>query len=432
MGFKTWLHAGAALSVAGLIAGACGGAGGSASSESGSKGNPNGSGSNSGGIGGTFLSGSGGSMAGSGGLDECAGETHEADLTPVDLVLLLDQSGSMSASVGGQTVWNMVTGALDQFVSSPDSSGLGVGLQYFPLPSSACQACGGGNQCPAGQLPVTDQNNTCCCMTNTGTGCAQMDGTPCTTQGICFTGTCWTGFFDATCNANDYAALDVPIDLLPGNAMAITTSIANHGPTGLTPTAPALQGAISAAQQRAAAFPDHTVAVVLASDGSPTECNPQIISDIANIAANAATGTPPVLTFVIGIGNVVGLHQIAQAGNTGQAIIVSANSNAGQQFIDAMNQIQGSLLQCTFDVPQPDEGEVDYNRVNVEFTPGGGMPQTFGQVPSASECGPDGGWYYDNPAAPSQIHLCDASCDLVTAVTDGSVRIVLGCATLVL
>src|SRR5262245_55197826 len=58
------------------------------------------SGSNQGGSGGVVITSSGGS-GGGGGLDECAGEVQMGDLTPVDLVIMFDQSGSMSGDVGG-------------------------------------------------------------------------------------------------------------------------------------------------------------------------------------------------------------------------------------------------------------------------------------------------------------------------------------------
>ncbi len=379
------------------------------------------------GVGGSIFSGAGGN-GGSGGLEECAGDEHVGNLTPVDVVIMLDQSGSMASPVGGSTIWELVTGAIDTFVAAPESDGLGVGLQYFPLPDGPCNSCTG---CNTPNLQLTDTGTgTCCCSYPTGQGCSLPNGTACPSGGVCFGGTCYSGGNNGTCSAADYAALEVPIALLPGNGGDITTSLGNHGPRGLTPTGPALQGAIDAAAAHAAANPEHAVAVVLATDGVPTECDPQAIDQIAALAAAAANATPPVRTFVIGIGNVAGMNEIALAGGTDGAFVINVG-NAGDEFLDALNEIRGSLLACDFAMPVPDMGEADPNLVNVELTPDGGTPTTIPRVPSAADCTAAGGWYYDDPANPSRIILCPASCDEVKSLNMATIKIVLGCKTIV-
>jgi hypothetical protein len=410
----------ASLGIGGAIVGACSSSGDARSEGEG------GSGPSSGG-GGGLLTSSGGS--GTGGIDQCAGETHEGKLTPVDVVIILDQSGSMSTDVGGQTIWQLVTGALTDFVEAPESTDLGVGLQYFPLPDGPCDAC---NSCFSPNLQLTDQTtNTCCCSYPTNTSCALPDGTACPSGGVCFQSQCYSGGANATCVAADYAALDVPIDILPTNETPIVASLAMHGPTGLTPTAPALEGAIQAAQAWASAHPEHAVAVVLASDGVPTECDPQDINQIATTVAAALAGSPSILTFVIGLGDTQALNAIAMAGGTQQAFLVSTNNMAGQAFLDALNEIKGSLLACEFDIPVPQMGELDYHLVNVQLTPAGGEPEIIPQVPSAADCTASGGWYYDNPQMPTKIVLCPATCDEVKALNEAAIEIVLGCQTLV-
>ncbi|HEY0712980.1 MAG TPA: hypothetical protein VGF45_09925, partial [Polyangia bacterium] len=63
----------------------------------------------------------------------CAEETHEAKAVPVDLLLLVDRSGSMADRVeqGGVSKWTVAQGALTKFVRDTRSAGLGVGLQFF-------------------------------------------------------------------------------------------------------------------------------------------------------------------------------------------------------------------------------------------------------------------------------------------------------------
>ena len=46
-------------------------------------------------------------------------------------------------------------------------------------------------------------------------------------------------------------------------------------------------------------------------------------------------------------------------------------------------------------------------------------------------CTAAGGWYYDNPASPTKIILCPATCDEVKTFNEASIEIVLGCATVV-
>ena len=91
-----------------------------------------------GGGGGTF-----GDDAGGGGDASCAAESSKAKQQPLDIYIMLDQSGSMTEMVaGGGTKWTAVSTALKTFVGQPSLAGVGVGLQYFGLPPS------GGSMCP--------------------------------------------------------------------------------------------------------------------------------------------------------------------------------------------------------------------------------------------------------------------------------------------
>jgi hypothetical protein len=231
-----------------------------------------------------------------------------------------------------------------------------------------------------------------------------------------------------------YATPEVPIAPLPGNAGAITASIAGHAPSGGTPTSAALQGAIDHAKAFANQNPDHVVIVTLATDGDPTECDPDI-NNIAAMAAAGLNGSPAIRTFVIGVGSsLTNLNAIAAAGGTGQAYIVDTNQNVTQQFVDALEDIQGNALGCSYALPDPPEGEMlDLEKVNVEYTPGDGGPtQTIPKVANAAACPPNGdGWYYDDEQAPTQILLCDFTCAKVSADTTGSMKILLGCETII-
>ncbi|MEZ4294383.1 MAG: VWA domain-containing protein [Polyangiaceae bacterium] len=337
----------------------------------------------------------------------CAAETTSANPVQLDLFVMLDQSGSMSNTVsGGATKWSAVTSALKSFMQDPSNTGLGVGIQYFPL-SAGGQACN----------PV--------CTTDADCGAF----------GPCFIFVCLgcSGGGGDSCNVADYAKAEVEIAPLGGGqTTALINSLNAHGPTNDTPIGPALQGAINHAKSWKMTHPGHEVAVILATDGDPTECNPSDIPGIANIAMAGVNMSPSVKTFVIGVGSSLSnMNAIAAGGGTGSAYLVDTGGNVIDQFKAALNAIQSSALGCEYTIPAPAMGMLDYDKVNVQYTPGnGGAPQVIANVANAAACDPNtGGWYYDNPASPSKIILCDATCTPVEADASGKVDILLGCAT---
>jgi hypothetical protein len=105
---------------------------------------------------------------------------------------------------------------------------------------------------------------------------------------------------------------------------------------------------------------------------------------------------------------------------------------------NAINQIRGSLLGCTFAVPQPEGGMVDLTKVNVEYSVDGMAPVTLPKRASPSNpCTTGNGcWDYDSSG---QIELYGAACAAVDGMSeDGgesngqttNVQIVVGCQTI--
>jgi hypothetical protein len=382
-----------------------GGSGGQGSTENGGNTQSNGSGAN-GPSAGTFA-GSGGGGSQSGGVGGgCAGTSVAAQKIPLDMYIMLDQSGSMTDPVGGGgDKWDAVTGALNAFIQQPTAAGLGVGIQYFGLP-------GATQVCPASCAVDTD--------------CSTCGGTC-----VPFFAFCSGAAGGDSCTAADYATPEVEISSLPGVAQAIHNSIAAHSPSTDTPTSAALQGAVDHAKAWQTSHPEHVVVAVLATDGDPTECDTDL-SHIDAIAAAGANGTPKVRTFVIGVGSSLGaLNGIAAAGGTGQAFVVDTTMNTNAQFLAALNAIQGTSLACSYSIPVPMSGTPNYQEVNVQYTPGGGgAPILIPNVSSAAQCPATGdAWYYDNNTTPTQIILCGSSCDKVKVDTMGKIDIVLGCST---
>ncbi len=361
---------------------------------------------------GDFTTGSSSSSSGLGG--GCAGTASVAQPLPLDLFIMLDQSGSMLQDAGnGDTRWNTVKAAITSFVQAPESDGIGVGIQYFgigqPLVPGCYQtSCSSDSECEA-------------------TGC-----------GVCLqgSGVCQGPYNPDidSCDGEDYAWADVPIQPLPGVAPLIAGSLGMHAPGTNTPTEPALSGAIQYATAWALDHPEHVVAVVFATDGDPSECNMNL-DDIYALAAAGWSGTPSIQTFVIGVGpSLTALDGIAAAGGTGQAFSVDFDPMAEEQFLLAMNTIRKAALPCSYAIPPPPMGErLDFNQVNVAYTPGNGDPaQTFPHVADAASCPPGGdGWFYDDPTMPAEILLCQASCDKVGSDLTAELDIVLGCETIV-
>lgn len=329
---------------------------------------------------------------GTGDLDEnsaCASDKRVGELVPLDVYVMLDRSGSMSSSR-----WSAVTNALKGFVDSDEAKGIGMGIGYFPVaPPPFC---------------ASDAD--------------------CGALGPCFFGDCME--LAELCQPTDYQKPAVSIGVLPIHGSKIKASLDSTKASGGTPTQPALAGAYLYAKQRAKQNPSNTVVVVLATDGEPNECGSNT-SGIASIAADALKTSPSVATFVIDVGDDAksDLNVIAEAGGTDKAIDVS-DSNATQEFLDALNKIRGTVA-CEYRIPAPKDGkEADHDRVNVNVT-ADGKTETIGRVAAASECDPTkGGWYYDDPKNPSKILLCEKTCQLVKSgsqMAPVEVEVLLGC-----
>lgn len=408
----------------------------------------------------------------------CAAEVQNAKQIPLDLIVMLDTSGSMGVEVSPKlTKYRAVKEAFVGFLNDPKSDNLGFGLQFFPnAPATANAVCTTKANCPANQQCMRKGctalignpfgGNAFCDNTNDCSGiltscvqlgaCAQDKSTLCTNVGQgCGKdpanfdlGTCnalatarCTSF--ESCNAIDYAKLTaapaVDVQVLPAGKQAIKDALNARTMEGLTPTSAALQGAVDAAKSHAFKNPTHTVVVVFATDGLPTLCV-QDTNAIKSIAAGALASTPSIKTFVLGVFPQEEQAQakplidaIAQGGGT-TPFLVTANSQTTQQFLTALNAIRGEALPCEYAVPVPEAGTPDYGKVNVQYVPSpSATPVPITYHTSAAGCGTGPGWYYDvdpSQATPKKILLCKNSCDTVKAGGAGSkVDVLLGCKT---
>lgn len=304
----------------------------------------------------------------------CASVTEEAVSVPLNLYIVMDKSQSM---VGDK--WNSAKAGLAAFVNNPKFAGTKVALRFFPRPADAVPAC--------------DQNA--------------------------------------------YKEPTVAYGPLPDNAEAIVQAMNATMPDGFTtPIYPALGGALLKGIEVAQNNPGEASAVMLVTDGEPVgpsgmcgNVNPEDPAAIAGLAAAAADFDQPVLTFVIGLPGVnqTFANQVAAAGGTGEAVLVSS-TNVAAEFEAALVKATGEALPCEYEVPDVvQNGEVEITSVNVLLTLGSGEPAL---VPQDAAC--DGaGWRYSDPGEPPRVVLCPDTCAAVKAAEAAKIQILLGCATVV-
>jgi hypothetical protein len=221
----------------------------------------------------------------------------------------------------------------------------------------------------------------------------------------------------------------VPIGMLPAVGPDIIDAVDTVADQlgGLTPTLPALQGAIQYAAADQQTSGRETV-VLLVTDGQPTQCQDPI--SIAEIADEAARGLEQdsVMTFVVGLGaGLFNLHRIAQSGGTGSAYLIEGG-DAAEQFRQAIMNITTTPLSCEFDIPEPIDGTLEFNpdEVQMVYYPANGAPEEIPRLGTGANCGnsPNGGWFYNSTTNPETIHICACNCNRLGA---GRIEVRMGC-----
>jgi len=330
-------------------------------------------------------------------------DSRAGEQMPTDLYLMLDTTGSMQCRTGpdgpnpcpihngnqtiipstgtGPTRWEAEKAGLETFINDPVNAGIGMGIGFFPV------------------LVV---------------GQGGLD-----------------------CNASTYVDPPGTVELatLPGAAGALTSALDAHPtPSGGTPTTASLDGALQHVQRWASAHPDRRSALVYVTDGEPDGCDmtQNTVANAAALAQAAFAGSPSIPTYVMGAGfHLDSLNQIAAAGGTNTAYLLDSGQDVAALFADALSKIRNRTISCNYTIPSGSStGPIDYTKINVEVTIGaGGTPTLIAHVANASACGANGGWYYDNPAAPTMITLCQTTCDPVLATPGSNLVILIGCRT---
>jgi hypothetical protein len=344
--------------------------------------------------------------------DRCAYQAFTAERLPLDLLVLVDASGSMADRVAAtmRTKWELAGDALSAFVKDPAAAGTGIGLQFFPL-------LGPGSPC------------------NTAVECGYQPGASVCVQGACLAAA-------PVCASDRYAQLAVAIADLPGAAPAFVRALTTRQPDGVTPMAEAVIGALDYLRARATAMPRRRPALIIATDGLPSGCSDRDIPVIGDSIWTAHNTAPVVPTYVIGLldpadvaAGSAALGELARAGGSGAPFLVSPTGELSQQLVAALNEIRGAALPCEYAIPAAQMGRIDFGKVNVHVRSAAGE----GDVPyvgAAGQCdAARGGWYYDvDPRAgtPTHVLVCPASCARFKAQPDSQVELRFGCQTIVI
>jgi hypothetical protein len=243
----------------------------------------------------------------------CASSTSEAKLVPVNLVILLDRSGSMGDGINGDPAlkWQPVTQGLQAFFADANSAGMSASLAMFPSPNDEC-------------------------------------------------------------NPSVYYFAQVPMRTLP-EATAFQAAIAATAPSGSTPTLPAIKGAIDYAKDNS--MPGTRTAIVLVTDGDPDTCNSSVSNvsfEVAKVAQTIPTYVIGVGQSLTSLGMIAQSGGTGQP----TLVSVGDAAQTATSFQQALEAIRGLVLTCDFPLPQPPPGmSLDFHSVNVLYTPSSGAAE---------------------------------------------------------
>lgn len=148
------------------------------------------------------------------------------------------------------------------------------------------------------------------------------------------------------------------------------------------------------------------------------------------IACCGSSGSFPPCTYLSAAEGLVYKQLVQQTGGVLGDLCKQQFQPVFQEMATAV--VADAKVPCVYDIPTPGGGqEIDYGKVNVAYVPAPNAPPTdILNVPGgAANCGATGGWYYDDPTAPTQILLCEATCTSVQAADQGKVSVKFGCAT---
>ncbi len=394
--------------------------------------------------------------------EECVPFRSRAELASLDIFLLIDSSGSMDTvlATGGETKRDALYGAIEGFLSAPESDGLAAALTFFPIEDESvdrycstdrdCRSEAGGgeegdcyfpNVCTGIDRRRICRTNADCpdpgsrcydygrCEGRTDFFCEYREGFECEPGLACIDlGICQNR---TSCDIGEYRRPAVRLGLLPDNGPRLIEALATRDTRGGTPTLPALTGVHERAQRRSRESPGSKVIVLLATDGVPAACDdnlgdpyepePDRMLGIPAPAAIAEAGARNgVETFVVGVFDESeeelareNLSALARAGGTDEALIVTTDFDVSGRLLEVFNDVRESVQTCVYAIPAA--GAVpDPRDLNVQLVERGGSERPISRVESAEDCRGDG-YFFEGDLTPGDrpgyVELCPTSCD---------------------
>ncbi len=96
----------------------------------------------------------------------------------------------------------------------------------------------------------------------------------------------------------------------------------------------------------------------------------------------------------------------------------------------AAGVILSSDIECRWEIPDPPPGETfDKEMTNVMYTRADQSQVILAGVSGLAGCGTEGGWYFDDPGAPSEITVCPVTCVQMKRQTSVQIDVLFGCET---
>jgi hypothetical protein len=383
--------------------------------------------------------------ADNGSAKKCEQFSALASLAKLDVFMLIDSSGSMeSVTAVGITKWEAVESALMDFLTDPATEGSDVGLTFMPqinadVPTychddSQCMlegACTPHGECLPSKTSICQTDAQCivagdhCERLGTCEGAAgvfcQLANATCGALGDCLpAGTCENR---TQCEPEAYNIIGLA--KIPEQTEGLLFALENRERSGFTPTLPAVRGVLGSAAKHALDNPRNKVVAIVATDGLPTTCDPELpiggvpaaIENLAEVATEAHEQS--IQTFVIGVfapkeaafaaGN---LDAIARAGGSNEAFIITTDTQVSQLFLEALEDVRRSNV-CEFALPAEAQA-VDLTQIRVQLTGADGTKMWIDWIGEDASCGTGPGFYFDRDptgdVAPGRVILCPASC----------------------
>jgi hypothetical protein len=314
----------------------------------------------------------------------CAATTRTAVPVPLDVIFLLDRSGSMQGPK-----WDAVSTAIPAFANQGFPAPTQIGLSFVPFIV---------NESFFGDQKGTNYQ---------------------------------------VCEYRLYKELVLPLAPATAQRATLEAAIAGAivpGSSGFGSQSPlhaSLRGTYFAAAKAQDAHPDHQVVVVMMGDGDPTYCEDYGAEStspnaLAALAASALHYNG-VRTFAVGFqSTTLGvLEKLTAAG--GGKVLIPVSYTTGN-LLEQMNLLTRSAIDCVFALPKPPAGQkLDPKTVRLDVTARTGERTAIPRAADATSCHGEDGWYYDNDSKPTKAILCPTSCTGLRSQSGARVDIAVAC-----